>query len=103
MTFWDMNLKKMILKVRLLNDYIFDLSKPICNYSYIHECIKHNKEADYIILNNLIYVKDENGNNNIINNNNDNLINNNENEIDVNVSNVNFPQNLTCIVLLIIY
>ena len=95
MTFWDMNLKKMILKVRSLNDYIFDLSKPICNYSYIHEYIKHNKEADYIILNNPIYFKDENENNNIINN--------NENEIDANVSNVNFPQNLTCIVLLIIY
>lgn len=91
--------KKMILKVRSLNDYVFDLAKPICNYSYIHECIKHNKEADYIILNNPIYVKDENENNNIINNNIDNNINNNnnDNEIDVNISNVNFPQNLTCI------
>jgi hypothetical protein len=90
---------KMILKVRSLNDYVFDLSKPMCNCTYIHECIKHNKEADYVIIPNPIYVKDKNENNkNKINNiNNDNLINNNENEIDVNVSNSNFAQNLTCI------
>ena len=88
--------KKMILKVRSLNDYVFDLVKPMVTCSYINECIKHNKEADYVILPNPIYVKDkkESNNNNI---NNDNLINNNENEIDINVSNANFAQNLTCI------
>ena len=89
--------KKMILKVRSLNDYVFDLAKPICTCAYINECIKHNKEADYIILPNPIYVKEiiENINNinkkendnNIINN----LINNeNENEIDINMRNSNF-------------
>ena len=88
--------KKMILKVRSLNDYVFDLAKPMVTCSYINECIKHNKEADYIILQNPIYIKEKNQN---IINNIDNLINNNENEneIDVNVSNVNFPQNLTCV------
>ena len=86
--------KKMILKVRSLNDYVFDLMKPMVTCSYINECIKHNKEADYVILPNPIYVKDKKENNNI---NNGNLINNNENEIDINVSNANFAQNLTCI------
>ena len=81
--------KKMILKVKSLNDYIFDLEKPIYTCTYIHECIKHNKEADYVILPNPIYIKD---NNNIIDNN-----DNNENEIDINASNLNIAQNLTCI------
>ena len=95
--------KKMILKVRSLNDYVFDLKKPMCTCSYIHECIKHNKEADYIILKNPIYVKDiEENNMNIINNivnEEDNKINNliNNDKIDINVSNANFAQNLTCI------
>ena len=39
--------KKMILKVRSLNDYIFDITKPMILFTYINECIKHNKEADY--------------------------------------------------------
>ena len=103
--------KKMILKVRSLNDYVFDLLKPMCTCTYINECIKHNKEADYVIIQNPIYVKDIIENNNIINTNlinneeddnknkNNNLINNNENEneIDINISNANFAQNLTCI------
>ena len=105
--------KKMILKVRSLNDYVFDLFKPMCTCTYINECIKHNKEADYVILPNPIYIKDKVENNNINNNNNlinniendnnkknniNNLINNeNEDEIDINISNANFAQNLTCI------
>ena len=49
---------KMILKVRSLNDYIFDLKKPICISSYIVECIRHDLEADYIIIENPIYTKE---------------------------------------------
>jgi signal recognition particle subunit SRP68 len=48
----------MILKVRSLNDYIFDLKKPICISSYIVECIRHDLEADYIIIENPIYTKE---------------------------------------------
>ena len=99
--------KKMILKVRSLNDYVFDLKKPMVTCTYINECIKHNKEADYIILPNPIYVLDKMDdkknimNNNIINeednNKLNNIIGNNNGEIDINISNANFAQNLTCI------
>ena len=81
--------KKMILKVRSLNDYIFDITKPMILFTYINECIKHNKEADYIIIKNPIYEKKENEIEN-------------ENEIkqennDVNVTNQNYGQNITCV------
>ena len=93
--------RKMILKVRSLNDYVFDLNKPMCTCTYINECIKHDMEADYVILPNPVYVKEEKIEKNIINNiDNENKISNiinNENEIDINVSNANFAQNLTCI------
>ena len=49
---WVFETEKMMLKVRSLNDYIFNIDNPLINYSYIHECIKHNKEAEYIILKN---------------------------------------------------
>ena len=78
--------KKMILKVRSLNDYIFDLTKPVVLYSYISECVKHNKEADYIILKNPIYDPKENNNENQI-----------QNENDVNVTTMQYSQNMTCI------
>ena len=81
--------KKMILKVRSLNDYVFDIARPMINNSYIQECIKHGKEAEYIILPNPIYFKEENENN-------ENNENNNINENDVNVSNMNYAQNMTC-------
>ena len=47
---WVFEVDKMVLKVRSLNDYIFNLDNYMINYSYIHECIKHNKEGEYIIL-----------------------------------------------------
>ena len=79
--------KKMILKVRSLNDYVFDISKPITLYTYIHECIKHNKEADYIIMKNPIYEQKEGQNQNqIIQDNND-----------VNITYQNYDTNLTCV------
>ena len=49
---WVFEPDKMVLKVRSLNDYIFNINNPLINYSYIHECIKHNKEGEYIILKN---------------------------------------------------
>ena len=106
------NSQKMILKVKSLNDYVFEINKPICIYTYINECIKHNKEADYVILPNPLYYKEQSENkiNNITNIENDNKNNliekisnkisneiSNENEIDVNISNANFAQNLSCI------
>ena len=96
---------KMILKVRSLNDYIFDINKPIINYTYIVECIRHDLEADYIILENPIYSKDfeekkekineqneenEKDNNNII------KTDEKEKEIDISVSH-NYSQNITCV------
>ena len=49
---WEFDSDKMILKVRSLNDYIFNINNLLINYTYIHECIKHNKEGEYIILKN---------------------------------------------------
>ena len=101
---------KMILKVRSLNDYIFDLKKPIRYCTYIVECIRHDEEADYIILENPKYskdieekkekindIKDENDNNNIINNK-INIISSEDKdkEIDISVSH-NYSQNFTCV------
>ena len=75
----------MILKVRSLNDYIFEISKPIVLFTYINECIKHNKEADYIIMKNPIYEQKKED---------ENQENLNQNEIkqdnDVNVTNQNY-------------
>ena len=86
---------KMILKVRSLNDYIFDLKKPICISSYIVECIRHDLEADYIIIENPIYTKEPKiEKNEIIEENNNNK--NDKKEIDISVSH-NYDQNLTCV------
>ena len=77
----------MILKVRSLNDYIFDINKPLISFSYISECIKHNKEGEYIILKNPLNEPKQNQEDN----NNQNQQENN----DVNVTNQNFGQNMT--------
>ena len=82
---------KMIIKVRSLNDYIFDLNKPIILHTYINECIKHNKEADYIIMKNPIYEE----NKNLIQNENENQIH--ENNDDINVTYQNGGQNISCV------
>ena len=49
---WEFDSDKMILKVRSMNDYIFNINNVLINYTYIHECIKHNKEGEYVILKN---------------------------------------------------
>ena len=97
---------KMILKARSLNDYFFDIMKPICISTYITECIRHDLEADFIILENPIYSKEpleekhkineiaeEKEEENIINT---KQKNDNNKEIDLSVSNC-YDQNLTCI------
>ena len=44
--------KTKILKVRSLNDYVFDLNEPLIKYTYINECLKMNKSPDFLILDN---------------------------------------------------
>ena len=46
------NPKKKILKVRSLNDYIFDMKEPLINFSYINECIRLNLMPEYLIIDN---------------------------------------------------
>ena len=52
--------KKKILKVKGLNDYIFDINEPLINFSYLNECIRLNLVPDYLIINNPELV-DSNG------------------------------------------
>ena len=98
---------KMILKVRSLNDYIFDIQKPIRYCTYIIECIRHDLEADYIILENPLYSKEPEEKKEKINEiKEENNINNDKNistedkdkdkEIDISVSH-NYSQNFTCV------
>ena len=49
---WEFNVDQMVLKVRGLNDYVFNLDNYMISYLYIHECIKHSKEGEYIIMKN---------------------------------------------------
>ena len=44
--------EKKILKVRSENDYIFNIREPLIHFSYINECIKLNKNAEYSIVDN---------------------------------------------------
>ena len=46
------DIDKKILKVKGLNDYIFDVKKPLINYVYLTECIKLNKIPEYLIVDN---------------------------------------------------
>ena len=40
-----------ILKVKSLNDYIFDINEPLINYTYFNECVKLNRTPEYLIIN----------------------------------------------------
>ena len=44
--------KKKILKVLSQNDYIFDVNEPLINYQYINDCVKLNKTAEYLVIDN---------------------------------------------------
>ena len=52
--------KKKILKVKGLNDYIFDINEPLINFSYLNECIRLNLIPDYLIINNPELVDNNN-------------------------------------------
>ena len=49
-----MDINKKILKVKGLNDYIFDTKAPIINYTYFKECVTLNKVPEYLIVDNPI-------------------------------------------------
>jgi hypothetical protein len=55
--------KKKILKVRSLNDYIFDIKEPLINFAYINECIRLNLIPEYLIIDNPELVDNNNNNN----------------------------------------
>ena len=44
--------EKKILKVRSLNDFIFSIHEPMINFTYLNECVKENKDAEYCIIDN---------------------------------------------------
>ena len=46
------DIKKKILKVKGLNDYIFSVNEPLVNYTYFVECVKLNKIPEYLIVDN---------------------------------------------------
>jgi hypothetical protein len=50
----DLNIdtESKILKVKSLNDYIFDINEPLINYTYFNECVKLNKTPEYLIIDN---------------------------------------------------
>ena len=50
--------KKKILKVRSLNDYIFNIKEPLINFAYINECIRLNIIPEYLIIDNPELVTD---------------------------------------------
>ena len=50
--FKEKNPEKKILKVRSENDYIFNIKEPLIHFSYLNECIKLNKNAEYLIIDN---------------------------------------------------
>jgi len=54
------DIKKKILKVRGLNDYIFNVQEPLINYTHIIECIKLNKIPEYLIVDNPFMSTDNN-------------------------------------------
>ena len=60
-------------------------------FTYINECIKHNKEADYVIMKNPLYIKIENKGENQEENQGENHIQENT---DVNLAN---GQNMICV------
>ena len=44
--------KHKILKVLAQNDYIFEVNEPLINFQYINDCVKLNKTAQYIVIDN---------------------------------------------------
>ena len=44
--------RKKILKVLSQNDYIFEINEPMINFQYVNECVKLNKIAEYLVIDN---------------------------------------------------
>ena len=49
-----------ILKVLSQNDYIFEVNEPLINFQYINDCVKLNKTAEYIVIDNPSLVETNN-------------------------------------------
>ena len=82
--------KKKILKVLSQNDYIFEINEPLINFQYIIDCVKLNKIATYIVIDNPALIEQTNqqnssGNKNS-NNNNLNISLDSSNSGDLNLS-----------------
>ena len=56
--------RKKILKVRSLNDFIFSIDEPLINFTYLNECVKENKDAEYCIIDNPLLDEAEEKENN---------------------------------------
>jgi hypothetical protein len=54
---------KKILKVKSLDDYIFDFNEPLIRYNYLIDCVKYGKEAEYVVIDNPEFNQIENNNN----------------------------------------
>ena len=54
---------KKILKVKSLDDYIFDFNEPLIHYNYLIDCVKYGKEAEYVVIDNPEFNQIENNNN----------------------------------------
>ena len=52
--------KKKILKVLSQNDYIFDVNEPLINFQYINDCVKSNKIAEYLVIDNPALIEQNN-------------------------------------------
>ena len=77
----DFDPKKKILKVLSLNDYIFEVNEPLINFQYINDCVKLNKTAEYLVLDNPALLET-----NSAQNSSGNKSNNMNNNLDLNIS-----------------
>ena len=57
-----LDIKKKVLKVKGLNDYIFNVNEPFVNYAYFIECVKLNKIPEYLIVDNPLITGESNPN-----------------------------------------
>ena len=64
---FDFDIKKKILKVRSLNDYVIHMDIPLSRFAYVNECVVRNTTPEYIILDDprqeILYNEDIENNN----------------------------------------
>ena len=70
------------MKVRSLNDYIFDIKEPLIHFSYLNECVRLNLMPEYLIIDNPELVESNINQSNAVSNNNN--INGSKNESTLN-------------------